>query len=645
MDERTFTLLEFGSIRALLADRAGSTLGKELAHRLAPLATVAEAELSLARVAEMCEAIGQRLVPPLGGLRDVRADVQKAGLGVLLELDAVGQIRDVLDLAGRVRDYAARLATNFPRLRAMLVRVGDFGHLMRHLEASIDDRGQMRADATPELAQIRRAIAHCDERVQNEMRRLLRSPEVRAGLRYQNATMNGEHHVLPVAVNYRHVVPGIVHRTSSTGETLFVEPAKVSEIAAEIAVLRSAEGREIRRILRKLTGLIAGEKDRLLDAVDGMAQLDFCHAVARFALDFAAHPPLLSTDGSMRLTQARHPILLDIFRQQNAERVVDESTLPKAVVPIDVHLGNGLAMLVVTGPNTGGKTVALKTVGLLCLMARCGLPVPAQPGSKVPFLDAILADIGDEQSLQQSLSTFSSHVVRIREILARAKPNTLVLLDELGAGTDPAEGAALGRALLDCLLKSGCLTMVTTHLGDLKTFALNRSNVENAAVEFDVATLQPTFRLFVGQSGQSCALRIARRLKLPREIVNRAERYLQKRRGRGERALGDVEKARADAEAERQRALAARTEAERTVAEYRQRVEQLQQESHVSAELEKARAALRPGDIVRVPRFQKSGKIVRVDHAKRKTAVTVGAVEWQLSLDEVVPTIDVGSTR
>lgn len=651
MDERTIALLEFDRIRTLLADRAGSALGKERARILAPTVDVESARLSLDRTSEMVEAIGQRLSPPMGGLHDVRVHVRKSSLGVLLEIEQILEIRDVLELTARVREYTGRLAENFALLYELLRRVGDFGHISRQIETAIDERGLIRNHATPELANIRQAIAGHEERIQIELRRLLRSPEVRNALRYPNATMSGEHHVLPVAVNYRHVVQGIVHRSSGTGETLFVEPAKVAEISSEIAVLRSAELREIRKVLRRLTGIIAQEKDRILEALEILGELDLIHAKARLAADFEMHPPVLTTDGTLRMMRARHPILEDIFRSENRAKSADDKLLIadcglrnevqdssiRAVVPIDVHLGDDFDLLVITGPNTGGKTVALKTVGLLCLMARCGLHVSTQPGSRVPFLSDILADIGDEQSLQQSLSTFSSHITRIKEILEKAGPNTLVLLDEMGAGTDPTEGAALGRALLDRLVKSGCRAMVTTHLGDLKTFAFSRPRVENAAVEFDVATLRPTFRLFIGQTGQSCALRIARRLKLPRDVVQRAERYLNRRQGRHGKEVTELEKVREQAEIAKQQAQAAQVEAERVVADYRKKTELLKQESAVSAELEKARASLRAGDTVRVPKFDKSGKIVRVDHRKGKAAVAVGAVEWQLTLDELVP--------
>jgi DNA mismatch repair protein MutS2 len=306
------------------------------------------------------------------------------------------------------------------------------------------------------------------------------------------------------------------------------------------------------------------------------------------------------------------------------------------VVPIDVRLGDTFNLLIITGPNTGGKTVTLKTVGLLCLMAQSGMHIPAADGSVVPVFEHILADIGDEQSLEQSLSTFSSHMSRIAHILRVANERSLVLLDELGAGTDPTEGAALGRAILDRLDRSRCRTMVTTHLGDLKTYAFHNDRAENAAVEFDVETLRPTFRLHIGQYGMSNALRIARRLKLPRDLLNRARRYLRRSQRRAPE-LAALQRKREEAEKARAEALAAQHEAARQREEYQEKVVALEREAEEAARLREARARLQPNDPVRVPRFDKTGRVVRVDHKRHIAVVSVGLGQWEVSLDEVFP--------
>jgi DNA mismatch repair protein MutS2 len=305
-------------------------------------------------------------------------------------------------------------------------------------------------------------------------------------------------------------------------------------------------------------------------------------------------------------------------------------------VPIDIRLGVGFNLLVITGPNTGGKTVTLKTTGLLCLMAQCGMHIPAGEGSLVPVFRHILADIGDEQSLEQSLSTFSSHVSRIAAIFEQADANSLILLDELGAGTDPTEGAALGRAILDHLDKVGCRAVVTTHLGDLKTYAFNNDRAENGAVEFDVDTMRPTYKLHIGQFGMSNALKIARRLKLPKDLLRKAHKYLKRRKGKtGE--LARLQQLREEAEKARAQALAAQHEAAREKDEYERKRAAIDREARQQAELNEMRANLRANDVVKVSRFDRTGKVVRVDPKKQTVTVSVGLGQWEIPFEEIFP--------
>jgi DNA mismatch repair protein MutS2 len=362
-----------------------------------------------------------------------------------------------------------------------------------------------------------------------------------------------------------------------------------------------------------------------------MARLDLVTAKAKFGRDFQMFVPDVNTSGKLWLRNARHPLLESIFRG-------DAGPEPRVVVPIDIRLGIAFNMLVITGPNTGGKTVALKTTGLLCLMAQCGLPIPAAEGSTVPAFTQILADIGDEQSLEQSLSTFSSHISRIALILRSADAGSLVLLDELGAGTDPTEGAALGRAILDELDTLRCRAMVTTHLGDLKTYAFGNERAENAAVEFDIETLRPTYRLQIGQFGMSNALKIARRLKLPRDLLRRARRYLRRKQRRAPE-LAQLQRLREEAEKARAEALAAHHEADRQREELAARTAQIERQTSEADALRNWRAKLQPNDRVHVSRFGQAGKVVRVDAKKQMAVVGVGLGQWEVPFDGLFPII------
>jgi DNA mismatch repair protein MutS2 len=537
--------------------------------------------------------------------------------------------------------YRMRLGGRYQRLIALVTPIEDLAPVAKAINGCIDGRGHVLDMASRELAQARAALAELDERVQNQIKRLLRDPELRKILRYPNATVSGDHYVLPVAVNHRHKLQGVVHRTSSTGETVFIEPAALSKLSAERSVLKAEEEREIQRVLRRLTSEVGRISRPLGIAIDVMAQLDLITAKARFSRDYAMSAPQISTEVQLWLRQARHPILVHLFRNEGREPAdvkdsSNEEQPARTVVPIDVRLGHSFRMLVITGPNTGGKTVTLKTTGLLCLMAQAGLHIPAGEGSAVPIFHQILADIGDEQSLEQSLSTFSSHMSRVASIFRLADAQSLVLLDELGAGTDPTEGAALGRAILDELDHIGCCAMVTTHLGDLKTYAFTNDHAENGAVEFNVETLRPTYRLLIGQFGMSNALRIARRLKLPRAMIVRAQRYLRRRQRRAPE-MARLQLLREEAEKAREEALVAQHEAERQGEEYREQAARLKHEAQEASALHEARNRLKPNDMVRVPRFDKPGKIVRVDHKRNVAIVSVGLGQWEVPLDEVFP--------
>jgi DNA mismatch repair protein MutS2 len=627
MDAHTLELLEFNKVRELVAGYAACSLGKDHARLAEPYTDPERIRNEIALVSEMVQALALGQAPPFGGLHDVRLTARRAAIGSMLTADQLLEIAETLTCTGNIYRYRTRLDARCQRLIALLTPVEDLGMVAKTITGCIDSRGHVLDMASPDLARIRRQLADVDERVQNHIKRLLRDPELRKILRYPNATVSGDHYVLPVAVNFRHKIQGVIHRTSSTGETLFIEPAGVATLSAERTVLKGDEDREVRRVLRKLSAEVGRIANPLSRSIDILGQLDYITARARFSRDFAMSPPDINTEGKLWLRMARHPILEQLFRTAGQGR---------EVVPIDVRLGHAFNLLIITGPNTGGKTVTLKTTGLLCLMAQSGMHIPAGDGSVVPVFDQVFADIGDEQSLEQSLSTFSSHISRIAAILQAATPQSLVLLDELGAGTDPTEGAALGRAILDELDRLGCRAMVTTHLGDLKTYAFHNDHAENAAVEFDAETLKPTFRLKIGQFGMSNALRIARRLKMPRGLLKRAHHYLKRRQKRAPE-MAQLQKMRAEAEKAREEALVAQQEAERQREEYRQKMVMAEREAEEAAALKAARAKLKPDDPVRVPRFDKPGRIVRIDQRRNMAIVSLGLGQWEVPLEEVYP--------
>ena len=630
MDAHTLGLLEFDQIRDILGQYAASPLGRELARQVAPGTDLAALKREHALVAEMVTALGQNQAPPFGGLHDVRLPVRRAAIGTMLSAEQLLEVGETLTCTGAIYRYRNRLDQRLTGLGDLLAGVEDLGVVARTIAGCIDGRGHVLDMASRDLAAVRQRLYDLDEKVKAEIKRLLRDPELRKILSYPNATVNGDHYVLPVAVNHRHKVPGVVHRVSSTGETVFVEPAGVADLSAERVSLKAEEDRAVKRVLRRLSTEVGRVARPLTFALEVIARLDLVTAKARFAADYAMTEPDLTADGRLWLRAARHPLLTHLFK------TTADAHGPRQVVPIDIRLGVGFNLLVITGPNTGGKTVTLKTTGLICLMAQSGLHIPAAQGSQVPVFRGVYADIGDEQSLAQSLSTFSSHVTRIASIFKVADADSLVLLDELGSGTDPTEGAALGRAILDELDLKRCRAIVTTHLGDLKTYAFHNDRAENGAVEFDIDTLRPTYRLHIGQFGASNALKIAKRLDLPPDLLKRARRYLRKKRGKAPE-LARLQQLREEAEKARAEALTARHAAEVEKTEYERKSAEVVQGARQQAELQARRAGLQPNDPVRVARFDGVGKVVRVNATKNTVTVRVGIGQWEVPFDEVFP--------
>jgi DNA mismatch repair protein MutS2 len=632
MDTHTLELLEFDKVRALVAAQAACSLGKDAARFMEPSTDPGEIRARQALTTEMADALSSGLFPPFGGLHDIRPLVRRAQIGSSLTAEELAEAVESLKAIDNLDTWLERVGDQFPRLGGLRKDVGRFTSVANAIESCIDSRGKILDTASRKLSAIRREVGQAEERIQETLRRMLRSPELKRILRYPSFTMVGHHYVLPIAKEHRGEIQGSVHRTSASNETVFIEPQAIAEHSAQLSYLRAKELKEIRRILRWLTAQIGQVADALLASLETMAELDLIFARGRYSLEYGMTPPDFNLEGRLSLRGARHPLLEHLFRG-------DPPEARRQVTPIDVHLGLQFQTLVITGPNTGGKTVALKTVGLLAIMGQSGLHIPAHQGSLLPVFDDVLCDIGDEQSLEQSLSTFSSHVRRITQIVAGATEKSLVLLDEMGAGTDPAEGAALGRAILDELDSIGCRAIVTTHIGDLKTYALTSPRAENAAVEFDLETMRPLYRVRIGDIGQSNALQIARRLELPEHIVARGFRYLQASGGREQPELEAIQKLRQEAEEARQSALAAQAEAEKTREALNQRLGDLQRQTENDARLAEARARLQPGDRVVVPRmgYDRPGRVVKIDARKKEATVMIGQMQWNVRIDELLP--------
>lgn len=552
MDDHTLRVLEFDRVRELLAGEAAFSLGAERALALRPATTFEEARRLAVETAEMRLLDQQGIDIPFAGARDIRGHLRAAAIGQMLEPGALLECAQVLTTARRARLVLEKVRDRVPLLAAIGDAAGDFRGFAEAVEEAITSRGEVADAASEQLALVRRELRAAEARLEQRAQAALADAIRRGAAQEGLLTERNGRKVIPVRADSRSLVPGIVHDVSSSGATLFIEPLAVVDAGNAVRELRLAEEREVRRVLQRLTDMLGARADEALRSVEALGELDLVRARARLAKKMQCALPLpgdvdswFGRGGTYRLKGARHPLLRG------------------EVVPIDIEVGLERQGILITGPNTGGKTVALKTVGLLVLMAQAGLGVPCDEGSRIRFFPRVYVDIGDEQSIEQSLSTFSSHLRNIIGVLAEADDETLVLLDELGAGTDPAEGAAIARAVIEELLDRGSTLVATTHHGELKVFAHGEPRLANASVEFDLETLSPTYHLVVGLPGQSNALAIARRLGLDEAVIERAARQLAPGHFELEELLGEIREQRRAAEAERQAAERERAAAER----------------------------------------------------------------------------------
>lgn len=556
MIDETLRVLEYEKIKSLLAGFTATTPGKVLALSLGPLASRDEVTASLAEITEMRGLLDASGAPPVGGCRDLTASLRHLRAeGTWLLPEALLEVLASVEAARDCRRYFAG-RDRAPRLQERGSALADLKDLGRSIRESIGPRGEVLDGASFELGELRRETQGLRGRIKRALEELFTSERLAGAFQDRIITERNGRYVVPVRADHRGQVKGFIHDESASGQTLFVEPASVLERNNQLQGLLRAENREVERILRRLAGMVRQEGDTLLTNQKALAQLDFIAAAGRFSRLSDAAAPELAEEPLIEWKGARHPLLL--FH-------TDGTLREREVVPVDLRLGAGCDTLVVSGPNTGGKTVALKTLGLLLLMVRSGLHVPCRPESRIYPFGKIFADIGDEQSIEENLSTFSGHLTRIRRILQKADGDSLVLLDEAGTGTDPAEGGALALAVLDSLTQRGARTVLTTHLNLIKTYAHLRGGVENAAVEFDVRTLAPTYRLHYGIPGESAAFTIARRLGLPEEVLERAEGYLGEGEREGLRLIEELNRLRGELERDREeiRRLKARSREDR----------------------------------------------------------------------------------
>lgn len=536
MNKRALRILEYDKIIKKLTELAGSPGGKRLCEQLEPMTDLEEIELAQQQTADALTRIYQKGSIFFGGLSDPGASLKRLEIGGTLSIEELLHICSILEIAKRVKAFSRNDRTDLPKdsLDEMFAGIEPLTPLLEEIRRCIISEDEIADDASTRLKSIRRSIGLMNDRIRSQMNQMLSNTNTRNQLQDAVVTMRGGRYCLPVKAEHKAHFSGMIHDQSSSGSTIFIEPMAVVKLNNDLRELYLQEKEEIARILAELSNITAGYAPYIADDFKILTQLDFIFARGMLAKQMNGMRPVFNTEGRIHIRQGRHP-LLD----------------PKKVVPIDLKLGEEFTLLVVTGPNTGGKTVSLKTAGLFTLMGQAGLHIPAADRSQLAIFGDVYADIGDEQSIEQSLSTFSSHMTNIVSILKEAGTDSLVLFDELCAGTDPTEGAALAISILDRLHRRGVRTMATTHYSEIKLYALSTEGVENACCEFDVETLSPTYRLLIGIPGKSNAFAISFKLGLPEYIIDDAKGRLSQESENFEDVLAGLEEQRVTIENER----------------------------------------------------------------------------------------------
>lgn len=563
MNERTIRVLEYEKIKNSLKKHATSQLGKELVEDLAPIKDYSETKDRLMETSEAVSLMIQKGSVPIGPIYDVARYMKIAEIGSYLYPGQLLEVGDTLRTARILKNFIKEEEDGFSPLQSLVSNISTYKNIEKRIEEAIISEDELSDNASPTLRSIRRQIENKNVAVRNKLNSMINSSRMQKLLQDAIITIRQDRFVVPVKAENKKDVPGLVHDQSASGATLFIEPMAIVEMNNELKELKLKEKAEIERILREISSQVGEVSENIKINQEVLAKVDFIFAKAKLSLSMKGIEPELNNNGYIRIKNGRHPLI-------NANEVV----------PTNIWLGDKFNTLVITGPNTGGKTVTLKTLGLMVLMTQSGLHIPADYGTEISIFNTIYADIGDEQSIEQSLSTFSSHMTNIVEILNNVSEKDLVILDELGSGTDPTEGAALAMAILTYLHEKGIKTVATTHYSELKQFALAKEGVENASVEFDVETLSPTYRLLIGIPGKSNALEISRRLGLGEDIINKSKEFITNEDIEFEEIISTIENNRKTAEQERDEAIKLRLQVQKLKEDYEKKYEKLQNQKN-----------------------------------------------------------------
>ena len=579
MNERTLRVLEYPKIIERLVQYAGSLPGKRLCRELTPSDDPGEIARMQRETTDALGRVYQKGSVSFSGVKDLRDSLRRLEIGSSLNIPELLDVCKLLEACGRVKSYSRKTTEEIPddSLDQMFRELEPLPSVSGAIRRCILSEDEIADDASPGLRQVRRAMAQTNDKIRSQLNSMVNG-SARTYLQEAVITQRNGRYCLPVKAEYRSQVPGMIHDQSSTGSTLFVEPMAVVKLNNDMRELELREEKEIEAVLAELSSRVAESGEAISNDILLLTQLDFIFARAMLSKNYNGFEPDFNQNGIIDIRQGRHP-LLD----------------PKKVVPVDIRLGEEFDLLVISGPNTGGKTVSLKTVGLFTLMGQAGLHIPAREHSRLALFHEVFADIGDEQSIEQSLSTFSSHMTNIVSFWEQADGRSLVLFDELGAGTDPTEGAALAMAILSSLHRRGIRTIATTHYSELKVFALSTPGVENACCEFDVETLRPTYRLLIGVPGKSNAFAISSKLGLPDYIIEEAKGHISQEEENFEDVIADLEHTRVTLQQEQEEASRYRKEAENLKARLEQKESRLEnsREKILAQAREEAHAILR----------------------------------------------------